>query len=225
MEENNFENNHNNQENINSKNNKKPQIKSIIALILVTIGLIIPIAGIFLILTGIILGFLAIKSNNEDNFALSAVIIGFITLIFSLIISLAVVIFLYVDFDATKPQEFDLGSKLKGNPSQSSIKGDQLTITFTYVGAKMIKVVGNNSEITNSDGEKICSYKSLKNVDSNEKDAPVFLNGQSGVIVFSCDKTYSSEEKFEGITKISILNPKTGIEIPSSGTIKLIPIE
>jgi len=69
-----------------------------------------------------------------------------------------------------------------------------------------------------SDGT--CKLDSVKNIDTEiESLATYFINGQTGILKFSCDGL--DGDVAEGTFRIDIENVRNGLTVPSQGTFRL----
>lgn len=148
-------------------------------------------------------------------------------------------IFSFVDFGSLLPNRLDLSNNLRGDPTGSiAYAGDfgtaadrnDVVLVFRYNGAKRVTINGSAGDLSNDLGES-CPSDSVTNLDTGSTVTganPVpFLNGQDGLIRFDdCLSNGFSSALLDGDTligdvSISVEDPKTGLAIPSTGSLRL----
>lgn len=209
-----------------TKNKKKGKAK--LGFFLILIGLLIPVLGYILIISGIVLGFKQ-RKVCKDGLSMFVIIFGFISLIlglFTQIFMFGVIMYSFVDFGSLLPNKIDLNNNIMADSSRSSFDGTNLNIAFTYVGAGKSEIYGSKSVVIDNDGTH-CDFQNLRNVDIGEEGNEVsFLNGQTGVITFNCNdfdrgSFFSKKDNFEASLKISLNDSRTESETFSEGNIRL----
>lgn len=121
---------------------------------------------------------------------------------------------------------------------------NEVLVVFTYIGDKQSQISSEGNIITTNLGNECHSYN-LTNVGtkvsvgcaSSESYSSIeggascldaettFLNGQKGILRFQCADTPGSNlikgSTVEGDILIKVKNPETGLEIPSTGDLRL----
>jgi len=144
-------------------------------------------------------------------------------------------IFSFVDFGSLLPNKLDLSNNLRGDPTgsiaySSGTYANQVMVVFRYNGAKRAIVGPNNAQIKTELGE-FCNATQLKNLDTNSivnttssPNSTAFLNGHDGLMTFDCSSIQGgllSGDTIAGNIVINVQDPKSGLEIPSTGSIRL----
>jgi len=147
-------------------------------------------------------------------------------------------IFSFVDFGSLLPNRVDLSNTLRGDPTGSiayskdypDSNNNTVLIRFKYNGAKRAMINYSQARII-TELDEVCvgaNIRNLKNkmdaVDSG-KDTVPFLGSNEGILTFNCSPGVSSGlltgDSLVGSIRINVLDPKSGIAIPSSGSIRL----
>lgn len=216
-----------NNESNNQNKIKKGKVK--LGLFLIIIGLIIPLLGYILIISGIVLGFKH-KKISKDGLSIFVIIFGFISLIlgfFTQTVIFGIIMLSFVDFGSLIPSSIDLdNNNIRGDPMFSYFEGNSLNIVFDNVGYSKLIIDGSKSIVTDSDGNS-CNFESLRNEITKEEGNQInFSNEESGIIIFNCNdfdrgSFFDKKDNFQGTLKISIINPNTQEESISEGSIRL----
>jgi hypothetical protein len=136
-------------------------------------------------------------------------------------------IFSFVDFSSLLPNKLDLSNNLRGSPTESIASSTGIVqVVFTYTGASQVVIGGINGSITRTVGGS-CTMTQITNKDvtgvgaTSTTGAPVtFLNGQLGIAEFTCTNLLKGDA-LDGTIRIDVVNPRTGLKVPSSGPIRL----
>lgn len=192
------------------------------------------------------------KKNNKGQAAIEFLMTyGWMLLV---VLIVGALIFSFVDFGSLLPNKLDLSNDLRGSPSESLAYSNEYTgdindrnevrIIFTYTGAKQAQLNYTAGVIETNLGDSCYSYY-VRNLDTNSEygcdnaacvlplaGSPVpFLNGQVGMMAFTCDNTPDlgnaaagpllKNDIFEGEVAIKVSNPKTGLDVVSSGPVRI----
>lgn len=148
-------------------------------------------------------------------------------------------IFSFVDFGSLLPNKLELSNNLRGDPTGSvafaeSHSGNasdqsQVKIVFRYNGAKRVTISGTSSEIETELGENCASTRVINlDTDSDSTDGTglAFLNGQDGLMNFDCSSVSSNNgllagDSLVGEIRIPVTDPKTKLNVPSSGSLRM----
>lgn len=202
-----------------------------LALGLVIGGLFIPLIGWIMIIIGLVFGFKARGINKNDVLALVAIIIGCVTLLLNLLI-IGALIFSFVDFGAVLPTKLDLNNNLIGSANEifacsdscSDGRQNSVYIALKYIGVKTISI-NSNAGIINTIYGNVCKSVSINNlateIQSEAGEEIQFRNGQTGFMVFQCEKQLIKNDMLEGDIKITLKDMKTQQKIDSTGSIRL----
>ena len=139
-------------------------------------------------------------------------------------------IFSFVDFGSLIPNQINLNNNLQADPTRSLADSNtqNITVVFQYNGARKAEINATSSEtyIQTVLNEQ-CNGVSVRNTDTNDAPEPAstFLNGQTGVLKFTCDTSGSNVliqgDTVEGEISVAVDDPQTGITVPSTGDIRL----
>ncbi|MDA3855945.1 MAG: hypothetical protein PF569_06790 [Candidatus Woesearchaeota archaeon] len=164
--------------------------------------------------------------KSPSVFLILFIVIIFFTFVGVLIFS----IFNYVDFDKIEvssgllSNKLDLTNNLIGDSSSMiyDINKNEFTILVTFVGTRSSNLILEGSQVLIEN--KICPLKIAQNL-ATQTESPSdisFINGQNGLLTFDCTslENIESGDILEGNINIILQNPKTGINIPSTGTFR-----
>jgi len=141
-------------------------------------------------------------------------------------------IFSFVDFGSLLPNKVDLSNNLRASATESvaSAKSSTVTVVFGYNGAKAASINISQAKL-DADLGGSCPAVTLRNIDLKTNvtdtsgiDSLTFLNGHDGVIAFNCSALQPPmivDDVIEGKIVIPVTNAKTGISVPSKGTLRL----
>jgi hypothetical protein len=136
-------------------------------------------------------------------------------------------IFSFVDFGSLLPNKVELSNNLRGSATDSFADSatNIATVVFVYNGAKKVMIAGAGSNIANDVGAD-CPSANITNIDtgaiSNSTAQIAFLNGQTAIMRFNCSSEgLMANDALEGKLKVPVVSAKTGLSIPSMGTIRL----
>ncbi len=143
-------------------------------------------------------------------------------------------IFSFVDFGSLLPNKVDLSNNLQGDPTRSiaynnddPTNGDLVKVVFKYTGSKRATIDPALSKVV-TELKDTCTGTNVTNVDTGNSgltgtDVP-FLNSQEGIMTFDCSTITEGllpGDSLVGKVSITTADPKTGIDIPNSGAIRL----
>lgn len=148
-------------------------------------------------------------------------------------------IFSFVDFNSLLPNKLEFHNNLKGQPQESlpysneysgnTSRQDKVMIVFSYVGAKRKKIAADSGTIQTT-LQNNCNSTKIENLDTGDvvkgSNSTSFLNGQSGMMTFDCSSVNGGTglikgDVLEGTITIQVKNPLTGLDVPSTGSIRL----
>lgn len=143
-------------------------------------------------------------------------------------------IFSFVDFGALLPNKLELSNNLRGDPtgsvaysSGSSVDANQVKVVFRFNGAKRQVIDPFGANIITELGDQ-CNATNLTNLDTKGSviigSTTPFLNGHDGLINFNCSSITGgllAGDSLTGKISINVEDPKSGLKIPSSGSIRL----
>ena len=214
----------------NSTKNTKQNDKTLLAFILVLIGFFIPIAGILLSIPGLIIAFKNRKTTSKPILSIITIILGILKVVIAIGLAISFIMFSMINQGNLTPDYISLNKNLQADSIASLVdsKNQEITIVFQYNGAKKTIINATSSEtFIQTVLNEQCDGVSVRNTDTNDAPEPAstFLNGQTGVLKFSCDTSESNVliqgDTVEGDISIALVNPNTGIITKSSGNIKL----
>ena len=147
-------------------------------------------------------------------------------------------IFSFVDFGGLLPNKVDLSNTLRGDPTGSlaysndvanGADASQVKIVFRYTGAKRSIINVSSASIETELGDN-CPGVRLENLDTgaiaNTGQEIALLNGQDALITFNCSGVDGgtgllSGDSLVGKVIIKVKDPKSRLEVPSTGAIRL----
>ena len=127
-------------------------------------------------------------------------------------------------FGSLIPNQLDLsGGNILGDATElvASANSDIISFSFTYIGSKAVTI--NTSEISiKQDTGDSCGNATITKYATGEEKTGVerFIRNQVGVIKIKCDGLIESDV-FEGQVKIKTQSQKSGLEVPSTGRIRV----
>lgn len=149
-------------------------------------------------------------------------------------------IFSFVDFGSLLPNKLELSNNLRGDPTGSlaysngnsdPTLANQVKVVFRYNGAKrsIISPIGALIETELGD---TCAASTLTNLDTSEvvyfnvigDNETAFLNGHDGLMSFNCTPISGGllgGDSLVGTISINVKDPKSRLEIPSTGSLRL----
>jgi len=145
-------------------------------------------------------------------------------------------IFSFVDFGSLLPNKIELSNNLRADPTSSvayardsvtAANRDQVKVMFRYNGAKRVVIGPENANIISELSDR-CNASMVMNLDTDNNATGVgttpFLNGQDGIMNFNCTHLSAGllkGDSFVGKININVKDPKSNLDIPSSGSIRL----
>lgn len=147
-------------------------------------------------------------------------------------------IFSFVDFGTLLPNQVELSNNLRGdatgsvayssNNANASLQ-DRVKMVFRYNGANRVTIDAASAGITTDLGGT-CVGEEVQNIDTNEVQvagSPVsFLNGHEGILTFDCSSEgLISGDNLQGDLRVDVLNPRTDLAVPSTGSMRLRIVE
>jgi Flp pilus assembly protein TadG len=147
-------------------------------------------------------------------------------------------IFSFVDFGSLLPNKLDLSNNLRGDPTGSVAYShdtpapdtDRVKVVFRYTGAKRAIISAAGNTIATELGDT-CTSEELRNLDTGgtvvNTDADpttAFLNGHDGLMTFDCSNITGgllNGDSVVGDIFIKVKDPKTQLDVPSTGSIRL----
>ncbi len=173
---------------------------------------------------------MVIRNNRKGQAAIEFLMTyGWMLLV---VLIVGALIFSFVDFGSLLPNKLDLSNNLRGDPTGSlALSSDNsVKVVFRYNGAKRALIGPKGAFITTELGET-CNATVLTNLDTKNSvdgtagnETTAFLNGQDGLMNFDCSTVQGGlldGDSLVGTIVIPVQDPKTTLEIPSRGSIRL----
>jgi len=145
-------------------------------------------------------------------------------------------IFSFVDFGSLLPNRLDLNNNLRADATQmvASAGSSRVSIVFSYVGSRASQINASLAKLK-SDLNFECKETGTEdvivtNLDTNgegNSSGPIqnvkFINGQLGLIVFTCPSNSNliNGDTLEGTITIPVENIRTGLQVTSRGRLRI----
>lgn len=144
-------------------------------------------------------------------------------------------IFSFVDFGSLLPNKIDLSNNLKADPTgsvayastaSSVVDRNLVKIVIRFNGASRAVINSTGAKITLESGTGSCNSIRLKNLETNDDKSDgsdvAILNGHTAIMTFNCSSVgLLNGDSLIGKIEIPVKNPKTGLNIPSTGSMRL----